>query len=132
MLDNLGPFLLEYWDHVQEIHCIFPNTEEGQAYIVRQADYCHYQGEFDHFIQGLQSFNGVVEMKIYHPQRNYASDFLVLLNKTMSTQPFLSRVDWMSVSVLRHAERKKSASTKPGRFSILVSHHQYVPPIEIQ
>jgi hypothetical protein len=99
-LDNLGLFSTERWSrHIKCIHCIFPNSDRGQVYIVRTGDGTHYQGLFQDFLHALESDPGFTPVYIYYPGRDYSNQFLVILNERHTLAPFLSSVDWPTIRV---------------------------------
>ena len=101
-LDKLGPFSNERWrsGHIKCIHCILPNSDCEQAYIVRTGDSTHYQGLFQDFVRALESSGpGFTSVKIYYPGRDYSNQFLVLHNMEHSVAQFRSMVDWPTVRV---------------------------------
>jgi hypothetical protein len=95
------------WLHIVHVHCVFLQAK-GQAYFVSRLDTTHYQDFFCNFVSKVAQYHGNCQFLIYHPERDYSNNYLVLLNTPKSLQPFLLAVPWEEVQGLL---ARKVAST---------------------
>jgi hypothetical protein len=74
------------------------------------ADLPHYQEVFSKFVSALESFDDVMVVYFYLPERDYKNHFLTVCNSMDRVQPFVDQIDWMEVH--RLACRPKNTDTK--------------------
>jgi hypothetical protein len=79
-LVDKGPFDHSRWKLLKAMHIVFPNEHTVQGYLVRHAHTPHYMQLFQEFCEAFSAFQGSMEIHIYQPHVNHATDFLSVLN----------------------------------------------------
>jgi hypothetical protein len=79
-LVDKGPFDHSRWKLLKAMHIVIPNERTVQGYLVRHAHTPHYMRLFQEFCRAFSAFPGSMEIHIYQPHINHATDFLSVLN----------------------------------------------------
>lgn len=115
LLVDLGKCSIERWEHICEIHCIFPSSL--QLYAVRRADLPHYQESFLRFMLALSQFtkenadnDPKFKVIIYDRNKDYSNDFLLVKNNGVEELLGDKMPDWNAVEkVVKMTEKEEEA-----------------------
>lgn len=114
-LDNLGPLSTTRWNHIGEVHVLFP-SEQGHIYIARRADLPHYQEMFPRFLSTFEDYDDGIEVYVYLKGEDYGNHFMTVRNSYAAVKEYVDRIDWFEIHRLACDPKKKVA--KGGRGSL--------------
>jgi hypothetical protein len=105
-LDDLGPLAPTRWEHMKEIHVLFP-SKVGHIYCARRADLPHYQEMFWKFASNLSAYENPLSVYIYCKGEDYSNHFLTVRNSPSQVLPFVEQLDWLEIHRIASLPPKK-------------------------
>ena len=85
-LNKMGALSLErIKKHVQCVHFVFPDLENGQSCTARSLAFAHYQCFYSELLEFLNAHSDVC-IRIYESDRNYLNTFLRVTNNCLDAR----------------------------------------------